>query len=82
MAQVKIRENYHQARWDEPIIGELLTPVNAEYWCLPEQELRCRGCQGNCRKICAAGKLLLTGGKPAQPWPITGIFPGDTGGPT
>lgn len=26
MAKVKIRENYHQARWDEPIIYELSTP--------------------------------------------------------
>lgn len=26
MAKLKIRENYHQARWDEPIIYELSTP--------------------------------------------------------
>lgn len=26
MAKVKIRKNYHQARWDEPIIFELSTP--------------------------------------------------------
>lgn len=31
MAKVKIRENYHQARWDEPIIYELSTPGEREF---------------------------------------------------
>lgn len=41
MAKVKIRENYHQARWDEPIIYELSTP--GERGILvpqPEREIR------------------------------------------
>lgn len=41
MAQVKIRENYHQARWDEPIIYELSTPGERGVLVpLPEQEVK------------------------------------------
>lgn len=41
MAEVKIRENYHQARWDEPIIYELSTPGERGILVpIPDKEIR------------------------------------------
>ena len=40
MAIVKVRKNYHQARWDEPMIFELSTPgARGMYPPAPEAEI-------------------------------------------